>query len=227
MSGASRIIRINFEEYKKRIFHNSIAISAKKPHLIKKKQSQIVEGACQVFFKKGFHKASIREIASSCSMSMGQLYHYISCKDDVLFLVHQHMQQIWYEHLKNSGFERIDDPIQRLTQAIGKTLEFIANNKKLFQFIYMESKHLDKEHLASVLDIDDKNVVGFYRQLLLDVKKRDFTEKERDLAANLIAYLSVFLALRGWNLKKTNLKENTDFVTEFILGGLGIKSLKS
>jgi len=48
------------------------------------KQRLIVERASSVLFKKGFHGTSIRDIAAACEMSMGQLYHYISSKDDIL-----------------------------------------------------------------------------------------------------------------------------------------------
>ena len=86
--------------------------SAKDVDLIDHKHQQIVEGACRLFFKKGYHKTTIREIALASGMSMGQLYHYISSKDDVLFLIYKHMQMVWYEHLMESGIEEIKDPLE-------------------------------------------------------------------------------------------------------------------
>jgi len=70
-----------------------IPFSAKDPELIKMKHQRIVDCSCKIFFKKGFHPTTIRDIATACDMSMGQLYHYISSKDDVLFLVHKEMQK--------------------------------------------------------------------------------------------------------------------------------------
>ena len=85
-----------------------IKVAAKKPQAIENKHRQIVEGACRVFFKKGFHPTSTREIAEAAGMSMGQLYHYISSKDDVLFLIHKHMQTTWYQHLVDSRIEEVE-----------------------------------------------------------------------------------------------------------------------
>ena len=96
-------------------------------------------------------------------MSMGQLYHYISSKDDVLFLIYKHMQVIWFENLVRSEIEEIEDPIIRLKQALKQTTIFMLKNRELFLFVYTETKYLEKKHLRVVLEMDDKNVVGFFQ----------------------------------------------------------------
>ena len=84
-----------------------IKISAKKPEKIEEKHQQIANGALKVFLKKGYHPTTIREIAESAGMSLGQLYHYVSSKDDVLFLIHRHQQIAFYNHMKkNCAFRR-------------------------------------------------------------------------------------------------------------------------
>jgi len=50
-----------------------IFASTKNSSLVEGKHQQIVDGACKIFFKKGFHPTTIREIAKACGMSMGQL----------------------------------------------------------------------------------------------------------------------------------------------------------
>ena len=195
--------------------------STKNGALVESKHRQIVEGACRVFFKKGYHPTTIREIAKSCGMSMGQLYHYISSKDDVLFLVHEHSQELWFEHLENSHIAEIRDPVKRLTEAIRLTLEFMVKNRKLFQFIYTESKHLDKKHLQVVLEMDYKNVIGFWRQQLETLSKNIPSKGDLDFLASLIAYLLVFVPLRGWTLKDKPIEESIRSLEEFLLRGLG------
>ena len=220
----AKLIQINLEDFQRRVSKGLVPATVKDTERLEKKQNQIVEGACKVLFEKGFNPSSIREIAKACGMSMGQLYRCISSKDDILFLVHKHMHQSWCDHLEKAGFDNIDAPVQRLTQAIKLTLEYIVRNKKLIQFVYSESKYLGKEHLKLVLEMDDKNVVELWRKLLLDVKKDEYTDNECDLAANLIAFLMVFLSLRGWNVREQNLEKRIDFLTDFILQGLGVDS---
>ena len=198
--------------------------TAKDVDLIDSKHQQIVNGACRILFKKGYHRTTIREIAIACGMSMGQLYHYISSKDDVLFLTYKQMQMLWYEHLVKSGVEEIKDPEERLTKAVRLTLAFALKHKDLFLFLYTETKYLGKRHLRVVLEMDDKTVVGFWRRLLRDVQQTTRVESDLDFLANLVSYLMVFLPLRGWNLKRKPDEKHLNTMTGFILEGLGIKS---
>ena len=189
--------------------------------LVEKRHQQIVDGACKVFFKKGYHPTTTRDIAQACGMSIGQLYHYISSKDDVLYLVHKHMQKVWYEYLEKSNFGKIDDPLQKLTEALRHSLLFMIENRKLIQFIYSESKYLDKKHLHIVLDMDYQNVVGFWRSLMEEVDTIQPLQDNSDFLGSVIAYLLVFLALRGWTLdEKPNIK-HVDSLVNFILRGVG------
>ena len=215
--------KIDFlKAYRPKISKDLIPSSAKDLDLIEKKQNQIVEAACNLFFEKGFHGTNIREIADESGMSMGQLYHYISSKDDILFLVAKHMQELWYDYLVEFGFEETEDPLTRLTRALRSSIEFPAKHKKLLQFIYSESKYLDKEHLNIILKMDEKNVSGFFRKLLEEVSKEYSIKYDLDLAARYITFVTVFIALRGWNLKQWSLNETVDFMVTFILNGLGL-----
>lgn len=195
-----------------------VPAGAKDRDLVVRKQAQIVQGACRVFFAKGFHRTTVREIALACGMSRGQLYHYISSKDDVLFLVYQHMQALWRRHLEMVGLQRIADPGHRLAQALASTLEFMEQNHKLFLFVYTETKYLERRHLEAVLASDNQGVVGFWRELLAHVRPG----LDPELAANLISFLMVFPVLRGWNLDPARRTEYLEQIVEFIFRGLSL-----
>ncbi len=199
-----------------------IKISAKKASAVESKHRQIVEGACRVFFKKGFHPTSMREIAEAAGMSMGQMYHYISSKDDVLFLIHKHMQTSWYQRLTDAEIEEIDDATKKLESALKESLVFIVENKNLIQFIYTESKYLAKNHLKVVLEMDNRNVVEYWRDLIRNASKQQGIDLDIDFSANLIAYIVVFLALRGWNLKSRPVRDSVEFMVDFSFKGLGL-----
>lgn len=204
-------------------FEDLIHTAAKNADLIQKRHQQIVDGACQLFFEKGYHPTTIRDIARACGMSMGQLYHYISSKDDVLYLVHKHMQNIWYEYLKNSDYEEAKEPVQKLLRALRQTLKFMSENRRLIQFIYSESKYLDRKHLRAVLQMDKKNVIGFWHKMLREVNQKKPIKGDLNFLASLITYLLVFLSLRGWTLRGMSLKQEEVSIINFILKGLGLK----
>ena len=54
---------------------------------IEHRYAGILEAARDVFGRRGFHQASIREIARAADLSLAGLYHYVGGKDELLFLV--------------------------------------------------------------------------------------------------------------------------------------------
>ena len=47
----------------------------------------IIKAACETIARRGFHQASIRDIARAAGLSLAGLYHYVGGKDELLFLV--------------------------------------------------------------------------------------------------------------------------------------------
>lgn len=220
MSGS---MKSQLEEMHQRVLAQELPGSALDRDLSDKRQRQIVEAASSLLFEKGFHRVSIRDIAAACGMSMGQLYHYISSKDDILYLIHVHSQEIWYQHLRDAGFDQITDPVERLAKALRLSLVFVEAHRDLYLFLYTESKYLERDDLKLVLELDDKNVVGFYRHLLSEIPGLALDAGDRETAANLVAFIVVFLALRGWNLDASKLSEHVDFLLGFMFRGLGLE----
>jgi hypothetical protein len=93
--------------------------------------------------------------------------------------------------------ERINDPLQKLIQALHHSLEFMVENRRLIQFVYSESKYLDKGHLQVVLEMDQQNVIGFWRSLLEKINKKKSIKGDLDFLVSLITFILVFLPLRG------------------------------
>lgn len=213
------------DEMQQRVAEGSLQGGSSDRELTEAKQRLIVERAGSVLYEKGYGRTSIRDIAAACGMSMGQLYHYISSKDDILYLMHRHSQEMWHQHLAEAGFEQITDPVARLEHGLRISIRYLSEHRDLYQFIFTESKYLDQEHLKKVLEMDDQNVVGFYRHLLSLIPDVRLRGREADLAANLVSFICLFLALRGWNLDLSDaaaIDEAVDFLVRFIFRGLGL-----
>lgn len=213
------------DQMQQRVAEGPLPSGSADRELTEMKQRQIVEGASHVLFEKGFGKTSIRDIAAACGMSMGQLYHYISSKDDILFLMHRHSQEMWHQHLADAGFEQITDPVAKLEHGLRITIKYLSQNREMYQFIFTESKYLDREHLEQVLELDDQNVVGFYRHLLSLIPSIQVQGRESEMAANLVSFICLFLPLRGWNLglvESADTDAAVEFIVDFIFRGLGL-----
>ncbi|HPI78488.1 MAG TPA: helix-turn-helix domain-containing protein, partial [bacterium] len=55
--------------------------------LVAERRKQIFEAAIKVFARKGYHAATVSEIAREAGLGKGTLYEYIRSKKEMLFLV--------------------------------------------------------------------------------------------------------------------------------------------
>ena len=180
------------------------------------------QGCLKSFLKRGFTRPRLENYAEASGMSMGQFYHYVSSKDDVLYLLHKHMINLWRKSLRASKVEDIADPVQRLTVAIRRSVDFIAKNEKLFRFVFTESKNLDREHLRTILKLDQEHFITFWRGLLEEVNKREPIKGDIEILTNQIVFLQLFQPLRGWTVKSRSTEEIRDTMVDFILRGIGL-----
>jgi len=57
------------------------------PRLVRTKHEHIAKAVAGLFMKKGYVRTTMRQIAAAAGMAMGNLYKYISKKEDILYLV--------------------------------------------------------------------------------------------------------------------------------------------
>jgi TetR/AcrR family transcriptional regulator, cholesterol catabolism regulator len=60
--------------------------------------SEVVDAAAQVFYEKGYHAASVQDVANRIGILKGSLYHYITTKADLLYLAIED-QHLKYDQL--------------------------------------------------------------------------------------------------------------------------------
>src|SRR4030042_1538316 len=111
---------------KLRNFHKVVGTQIKNSELVQKKRLQIAMGASKLFIKKGYSQASIRDISKVTGLTIGNLYDYITRKEDVLYLVFDVFHSIWTNRLEEEGIFEIEDPIKQLKTAVQQML-VVAN----------------------------------------------------------------------------------------------------
>ena len=178
---------------------NDIDCEAKSGKKLEKKHLQIAKAAAPLFIKKGYNNTSIREISKAVGMSMGNLYHYIKSKDDVLFLVYRELlYNVWETKFNAVAIKKIKDPMKRLKALIQVTLQFVDENFQFIQMTFRESKFLEKSAFRQVLAIESQFIGEFVKAIEEGIEKGVFRPVEPHIVGNLISYNTIFLPLRGW-----------------------------
>ena len=189
----------------------------KNANLIDLRRRQIIEGAIKVFTAKGFHSATVREIAEEAGLTMGSLYNYIRSKEDIIYIVYDYITRILREEVKQA-ISGISDPKERLKSALRQNLNSIYQYQDLVMFIYKASNFLDRESLHEVLARETEYIELFEDLLRGYFEEKKVNETRLRLAADLLTYIPVIVTFRRWSLKRrfdsidTVMKDILDFV---------------
>jgi len=186
--------------------------------LVRVKHLQIATGATKLFLKKGYFKTSIREISKVTGITIGNLYDYITKKEDILYLVFNVFHSVWVTKLNEEGVFNIEDPIEQLKTALRKMVELTTTHRDMILLMYTETKSLPKDYLKNILENESGLIRCFERILRVGVEGGVFNVKDPFLMANIIVYLLSFEPLRGWNFRKVyKLEEVTEYLIESII----------
>ncbi|PKN10611.1 MAG: TetR family transcriptional regulator [Deltaproteobacteria bacterium HGW-Deltaproteobacteria-7] len=183
-----------------------IVSQIKDPDLIRKRHLQIARKTSRLFLKKGYSATGMREISKTTGITIGNLYDYITKKEDVLCLVFDVHHRLWTEHLEKNGVHAIADPLEQLETAVRRMLELAHENADFVLLMYRESKHLPKRFMKDVLAKEIELIEFFEGILRRGIKKNVFHIDDTFYSASMIVYELSFEPLRGWSLKgkKTN-----------------------
>ncbi|HCW51415.1 MAG TPA: TetR/AcrR family transcriptional regulator, partial [Clostridiales bacterium] len=141
------------------------------------KEEQILEVAMKVFRERGYHAASMQEIADAVGMQKGSLYYYISGKQELLFMILDRaidtitarVEEIYRSDLS---------PGEKLWQAIVNHVEVVSERQDMLTILLRERHALSPSQQAV---IDEKRVAYerlFQRILTEGVRAGQFREMD-------------------------------------------------
>ncbi|MBI5967683.1 MAG: TetR/AcrR family transcriptional regulator [Deltaproteobacteria bacterium] len=168
----------------------------KDKNLIDEKRRQIIEGAIKVFKKKGYHKATVREIASEAKIGLGSIYDYVSSKDDILYLFFENYVTTFFDKVRSRAFQ-IVDPYQRLEVTFRAFVEAAMELEDQVMLAYTQARYVKKNYLKVILR-KESEVVEHFRKILSEVGDDSI---DPFLEANFLVFSGVFGVLRRWILK--------------------------
>jgi AcrR family transcriptional regulator len=193
----------------------------KNASLIDRRRKQIIDGALRAFTAKGFHKATVREIAREAGLTMGSLYNYIRSKEDIIFIVYDYITGVLRDQM-TAAIEGIDDPKERLKAAVWQNLNAVNEYQDIIMFLYKESSSLDRESLHSVLAREIEYVELFENLLRGYFKGREINETRIRIAADLMSYIPVIVTFRRWSLRRRfeSMEIVMNHILDFVLRGI-------
>ena len=107
-------------------------------------REEILEAAAQIFSQKGYHAASMQDIASLVNLQKASLYHHVSSKQEILLALLDRALDILIEQIQPVVLSDAS-PDVKLRQAMRAYLQSLAENRDLAAVLLLEYRSLEAE----------------------------------------------------------------------------------
>ncbi|HBJ74546.1 MAG TPA: hypothetical protein DDY86_03285, partial [Syntrophaceae bacterium] len=177
----------------------------------------IVKKASKLFIKKGYSQTTMRDISKATGINLGNLYSYISSKEDILCLAFDTYHGPAMDWFAQEGILDIEDPEEQLRIALHQMLEMIHDVMSDVLMMYRETRVLPPQFLKIVLKKEGDLIKIFEDIIARGVEEKIFNVRDPFFAASMLVFQLSLYPLRSWNLKRYTREEYLALAEETIL----------
>jgi AcrR family transcriptional regulator len=110
-------------------------------------RDDILDAAAQIFREKGFHGASMEDVAAAVNLRKASLYHHVTSKQEILLSLLDRALGMLTEHI--AGVAGRDMPAdEKLREMMGAYLSALSESSDLASVLLFEHRSLDKKSHA-------------------------------------------------------------------------------
>lgn len=182
-------------------------------------RDDILEAAAQVFRQKGFHGASMQDIAKAVSLQKASLYHHVSSKQEILLALLDRALELLLERISAISIQEIPAD-KKLREMIRAYLQILTENTDLSAVLLFEHRSLERKQHARHVPNRDK-FEALWRSVLEEgVAARLFKCEDPALSTRAI------LGIMNWTLTwyrpngSLGIDEIADHYSNLLLHGL-------
>jgi len=113
------------------------------------KRLHLLKAAATVFAEVGYDGASMRRIAAESELSLSGIYHYVTGKEELLYLIQYHTFYSLVTGLERN-LESVSDPRERLATAVRNHIRHFGENMHELKVCARDLETLDGEAYEAV-----------------------------------------------------------------------------
>jgi len=212
-------IRKRFSEI--RLF-TEVVISTKANNSAGEKYHRILEAAVSVFAEKGFHQATISQIAREAGVADGTIYLYFKNKDDILVQFFTYKTKQVFAGFREA-VKKADNAIAKLRNLVHRHLEEFQKDRNM-AVVYEAMTHQNIE----LVQVNIREMSKMYQDIVSEIIERGQEEgvMRRDLYIGLVKRFilgAVESAISNWlrSKRKYDLTSMTDPIIDLFIRGIG------
>jgi AcrR family transcriptional regulator len=182
-------------------------------------REDILDAAAQIFRRKGFHGASMADIAGAVNLQKASLYHHVSSKQEILLALLDRALELLLERISEISTQPISAD-HKLRQMIRTYLQILSENTDLSSVLLFEHRSLERKQHARHVPNRDK-FEALWRDVLSEgVKAKLFVCDDPALATRAL------LGILNWTITwyrpdgPLTIEQIADQYAELLLNGL-------
>jgi len=184
------------------------------------RREEILDAATELFAEHGYSDAVTQVLAERLQVGKGTLYRHFRSKRELFLAAADRVMRRMRERI-DECVTAIDDPLERIAQAIRSFLGFFADHPEFVELLIQERALFKDRKKPTYVEHREKNVVQWrehYRTLIADGRVRDISvERITDVVGDLL-YGTIFTDYFTGRRKST--ETQAEDLLDVIFGGI-------
>lgn len=168
-------------------------------------KDKIVEAARKLFYKYGFKKVSMDEIANEAGVTKRTIYMYFKSKEDLLkYFIQEEIENM--KEIVEEVEKKNKDFFETANEAIYKLLKY-RKERDFLNIITKEAEWLKNPIIIKNLQLIDEQIQNYIREKLQKAKEKGYIDYiDLDITTFLIYKMYIALIIE-WNTKDKEIDE--------------------
>lgn len=154
-------------------------------------REDIIAAATRVFSQRGYHAASMVEIAEEVGMRKPSLYHHVRKKEDLLFAIHEQLIDELTERT-TAALSRAQSPSEKVREVLRVSMSFVARHRDGVTVFLQETRAVSGHRWSELVVKRDFYEKMVSRVIADGVSAHAFVEVPPEIAARAV------LAMANW-----------------------------
>lgn len=159
------------------------------------KRQELMENAIRLFSEKGFHQASIQEIAQEAGISKGAFYKHFDSKENILIEILQQYQMTIIQEVTLPNIAEASGNKEVIVRKLNKELVQWITNREFFLVLFREFPPNENQQITEIMEQLKAAMTKSHREALLSVYGDEVQPYITDLTVMLEGMLKEYILL--------------------------------
>ena len=189
------------------------------------KEKQIVDAARKLFYKFGFKKVSMDEIAREAGVTKKTVYTYFSSKEELF----KYFIQEELDNMKKivEDIEKEDlDFFETVHQIIFQLIKY-KNKRQFFKLMTNEAEVLKSSIASKSLNLIDEQIQSYIYDIVKNAMDKGYIKKENPEVVTFLVYKMYIALMFDWSETREKLDEEeiAKTILDILKNGLGEREI--